>query len=108
MLFGRLGTSPAGRAEISRAINLGLNCAVGMALFSFIGFWLDQRRGGEGRLLCTLLGMTAGLAYGAYEVWKVIRDLNHEAEVACREREARLAGKQSAAGADRQSEPAQE
>lgn len=95
LLFGRLPLSPQARAELSRALNLGLNCAAGMAVFSFAGYWLDQRRGGEGRQLCTLIGMVLGLAYGAYEVWKVVRDLNRQAADACRERSLK-----TGAGAD--------
>ncbi len=82
-MIGKLFLARESRGEMGQALNLGLNCAVGMAVFSFIGYWLDQRRGGD-RLLFTLLGMTLGLAYGAYEVWKVIRMLNRQCEEACR------------------------
>ena len=61
---------------------LGLNFAVGMAVFSFIGFYIDQKRG-KGCILFTILGVFLGLAYGAYEVWKVIRMLNEQVRNAC-------------------------
>ena len=52
-------------------VQLGLNLAVGMALFSVIGYRLDKRRGGG--IFWTLCGTVLGLAYGAYEVWKIVR-----------------------------------
>jgi hypothetical protein len=72
------------RSELSQAVTLGLACAVGMAVFTFAGYWVDQRRGGG--ISFTLTGMVLGLAYGAYEVWKVIRLLNEQAQSATRER----------------------
>lgn len=53
------------------AVNLGLNFAVGMGLFSYIGYRIDQKRGGGG--IFTLAGMFLGLVYGGYEVWKLLR-----------------------------------
>ena len=53
------------------AIHLGLNFAVGMALFTYIGYKIDLKRGGGAGF--TLTGMFMGLIYGAYEVWKLIR-----------------------------------
>ena len=70
--------------EFGPAIMLGMNCAVGMAVFTFLGYWLDQRRGGG--LLFTLIGMILGLVYGGYEVWKVICMLNDRAKTTMRER----------------------
>jgi hypothetical protein len=61
----------------SRAIALGMNLAAGMAVFTFLGYWIDTRRGG-GPGPWTLAGMFTGLLYGAYEVWKVVRPLNRE------------------------------
>jgi hypothetical protein len=52
-------------------LSLGLTMAAGMAFFSFLGYFIDQKRG-EGSLF-TLLGMFLGLAYCFYEVWKVVR-----------------------------------
>lgn len=69
---------PQERSEMGRAVMLGLNFGVGMAVFSFIGYTLDQHRGG-GSMLFTILGLLAGLGYGAYEVWMVIRLLNAQA-----------------------------
>lgn len=86
-MFGNLFLAKENQGELGQALNLGLNCAVGMAVFSFLGYWLDERRGGD-RLLFTLLGMTLGLAYGAYEVWKVIRMLNRQCAEACRKQQS--------------------
>ena len=72
------------RSELSQAVTLGLACAVGMAVFTFAGYWVDQKRGGG--LFFTLTGMVLGLAYGAYEVWKVIRLLNAQVQPVTRER----------------------
>lgn len=71
---------PAERSELGRAVMLGLNFGVGMALFSFVGYYIDQRRGGG--LFFTVSGMVIGLLYGAYEVWIVIRLLNEQARKA--------------------------
>lgn len=65
-------------SDLSQAITLGLTFAVGVAVFSFGGFLLDQRRGGG--ILFTLTGMFIGLAFGAYETWKVILLLNRQAQ----------------------------
>ena len=59
------------------AISLGLNMAVGVVVFTLAGYWLDQRRGG-GKAF-TLCGIFMGLFYGAYEVWKVVRQLSKKA-----------------------------
>jgi hypothetical protein len=56
------------------AANLGLNFAVGMVLLSYLGSQLDRRRGGG--YGWTLTGLTLGLLYGAYEVWKLARQSN--------------------------------
>jgi F0F1-type ATP synthase assembly protein I len=76
--------APEGRSEMGQAVMLGTTFAVGMAVFSFAGYWIDQKRGGG--LLFTVSGMVCGLAYGAYEVWKVIRMLNEQARKTCAER----------------------
>jgi|APCry1669188970_1035186.scaffolds.fasta_scaffold17936_2 F0F1-type ATP synthase assembly protein I len=58
---------------LSRAIALGTNMAAGMAVFTFLGYWIDRWRGGSGTGVWTLVGMFVGLLYGGYEVWKVVR-----------------------------------
>ncbi len=63
--------------DLGRAISLGLTFAVGVAVFSFGGFLIDQRRGGG--ILFTVIGLILGLALGAYETWRVIELLNREA-----------------------------
>jgi len=69
---------PSERSEMGRAVMLGLNFGVGMAVFSCAGFYIDQWRG-RGGMFFTVCGMLAGLGYGAYEVWMVIRMLNAQA-----------------------------
>lgn len=55
-------------------MSIGLNMAVGMAVFSFIGFKLDQKfQSGQ---TCTLIGMLFGLFYCGYEVWKLTKSSN--------------------------------
>ena len=58
------------------AIAFGTNFAAGMAFFTLLGYWADRRTGGGTRW--TLVGLFAGLFYGGYELWKVIRDLNRK------------------------------
>jgi F0F1-type ATP synthase assembly protein I len=58
------------------AIMLGLNMAVGVVVFTLAGYWVDQKRGGG--KAWTLCGIFMGLFYGAYEVWKVVRQLNRK------------------------------
>ena len=69
---------PNERSDLSQAMTLGTTFAVGMAVFSFVGYKIDQRRG-DG-ILFTLLGMFLGLAFGAYETWRVITFLNQQAQ----------------------------
>ena len=71
-------TEPGGRNELGRALMLGMNFAVGMAAFTFLGYYIDGKRGG-GAIFFTLVGIVMGLGYGAYETWIVIRDLNETA-----------------------------
>ena len=86
-MFGKMMLAAGVRGELSQALNLGINFAAGMALFCFLGLWADHRVGHG--IWFTLLGMVLGLSYGAYEVWKVIRILNRQAEEAMKARAAR-------------------
>jgi len=54
--------------------SLGLGMAAGMAVFTFIGYKIDQSRGG-GRSF-TLGGIFLGLLYCGYEVWKLVKRSN--------------------------------
>ena len=54
------------------AVSLGLNMTAGMIMFSFIGHWIDEKRGGG--YIATLIGMFLGLFYCGYEVWKIVRN----------------------------------
>lgn len=60
--------------KAGQAITLGTNIAVGVGLFTFLGYYADKKSGGG--FLWTLFGMGIGLVYGAYEIWKVIRIIN--------------------------------
>ena len=66
------------------AISLGLQMAVGVAIFTALGYYVDRRRGG-GKAF-TLAGVFLGLFYGGYEVWKIVRQINEEAEAQERRR----------------------
>ena len=59
-------------------MSLGLNMLGGMIVFSGIGYFLDQKRGGGVAL--TLSGMFLGLFYCGYEVWKVIHRLTENSK----------------------------
>lgn len=78
LMWKQFFRQPNARSDISQALTLGTTFAVGMAIFSFAGFKIDQRRGGG--ILFTLLGMFLGLAFGAYETWRVITFLNQQAQ----------------------------
>ena len=73
------------RSDLGRAVTLGMSFAIGMAVFSFLGYYIDQKRG-PGSMLFTIFGIILGLSYGAYEVWIVIRMLNEEAKKAMEHR----------------------
>ena len=53
------------------AMSLGFNMVAGMAFFSFLGYYIGQKRGEE--QVWTLGGMFLGLIYCGYEVWKIVR-----------------------------------
>ena len=63
------------KAGIGAAIGFGTTFAVGVAVFTGIGWWIDEKRGGETQWF-TLGGIFAGLLFGAYELWKLLRILN--------------------------------
>ena len=66
------------RRKATPAANFGINFAVGVALLAYIGYRIDEKRGGG--VLWTLCGVFLGLAYGAYETWKFVRLLNRNEE----------------------------
>ena len=51
--------------------------AGGVVVFTLAGYYLDQKRGGG--KAWTLCGIFMGLFYGAYEVWKVVRQISGKA-----------------------------
>ncbi len=59
-----------GRPKNIPGISLGINIAVGMALFTILGNWIDQKLGDEHFWI--LIGMFVGLFYCGYEIWKLI------------------------------------
>ncbi|MFA5060056.1 MAG: AtpZ/AtpI family protein [Candidatus Omnitrophota bacterium] len=56
-------------------VSIGLNVATGMFVFSYLGFLADKKWGGQA---WTLVGILLGLVYSAYEIWKLIRQLNDQ------------------------------
>lgn len=56
---------------MSSAVLLGSSFALAMGLFAWLGHQWDERRGTAP--WGVLAGVGLGLAYGAYEVWKLIR-----------------------------------
>ena len=70
------GGRPSGRGPLAEALMLGTNMVVAVAVFAFLGHWVDSRRGGGD--FWTLVGAVVGLAVAGYEVWKVVRMLNAE------------------------------
>jgi len=53
------------------AFSLGFNLAAGMAIFSYGGYLIDKKTGGDNWIL---VGMFLGLLYGAYEIWKLVKN----------------------------------
>jgi hypothetical protein len=65
---------PEPRRTIGAAISFGTNFTGGMLVFALGGRYLDRRW--PSGWSWTLTGMFLGLAYGAYELWKLVRQLN--------------------------------
>ena len=63
------------RSFVGAAISFGTTFAGGVAVFAALGWWIDKKRGGETQWF-TLGGIFAGLLFGAYELWKLLRLLN--------------------------------
>jgi len=59
------------------AMGLGTQLLSGMVVCTAAGWWVDRKIGGGGRTW-TLVGILAGLVYGGYEVWCLIRVLTRE------------------------------
>ena len=55
-------------------LSIGLNIAVGVGLFVFLGSWLGRKTGHE--QIGMIIGGICGLLYGAYEIWKLIKRTN--------------------------------
>ncbi|MCA9399470.1 MAG: AtpZ/AtpI family protein [Candidatus Omnitrophica bacterium] len=56
-------------------LTLGINIAAGMAIFTFLGYWFDQKQETE---YGVMIGACFGLVYMFYEIWKVVRDTNNK------------------------------
>jgi F0F1-type ATP synthase assembly protein I len=84
------GDQPGSGGELSQAVMLGLNFAVGMAVCTFVGYSVDRWRGGG--IFFTACGMAMGLAYGGYHVWRVVRVLKAQSEALRRSRAGTEAG----------------
>ena len=68
----------AARRKAMPAVSLGINFAVGVALLTYIGFKIDEKRGSGNAW--TLCGIFLGLMYGAYETWKLVRTMSKNDE----------------------------
>ena len=68
---------------VGQAIQLGTTLVVAVAVFTLLGYYVDRKRGGGH--LWIICGLVLGLAYDAYEVWKVVRRLNDPEEEASAE-----------------------
>ena len=58
-------------SEPKISLTLGLNLAVGMALCTWVGHWVDSRW--KTSYVFTILGACLGLVYMFYELWKIAR-----------------------------------
>ena len=67
------GSRNSGGKGAGRALSIGFEFAVGIAVFTFGGYWLDQKAGGGQRW--TLTGFGLGVLYAAYELWKAVQNL---------------------------------
>lgn len=57
------------------ASSLGMNIAVGMFIFFYIGYRLELK---YGQSYWTLGGIGLGLFYLGYQIWKLIKDINQK------------------------------
>jgi len=55
---------------------IGLNMAVGMAVFTLLGYAIGNKTGQMAG--CLLIGIALGLFYCGYEVWKLIKQTNQK------------------------------
>ncbi len=62
--------------KYATAMSLGINMGAGMAVFTYLGYYIDQKRGGGQAF--TLGGIFLGLFYCGYEVWKIVRKQSEE------------------------------
>ena len=68
--------SSGDRRRFGPAVSLGYTLTAGMIVFTLVGYWIDKKRGTDG--VWTLCGMFAGLLYGGYEVWKLVKSVEEE------------------------------
>ncbi len=62
------------RRFVGGALGFGSSFAVGMALFSLGGHWLDVKYDKEP--VFTLIGVFLGFIYGGWELWKLVAATN--------------------------------
>ncbi|MDA0322215.1 MAG: AtpZ/AtpI family protein [Verrucomicrobia bacterium] len=70
--------NPVGKRPLVVVANSGLSMASGVILFGAVGYAIDRRRGGG--VVYTVGGILLGLLLGMYELWKLVRRLNHRSE----------------------------
>ena len=73
-----MGSKDSGRSKNIPSVTLGINIAAGMALFTFAGNWIDKKLGDQH--VWILVGIFLGLFYCGYEIWKLIRQSDHDQE----------------------------
>jgi F0F1-type ATP synthase assembly protein I len=61
----------------SKAAYLGYTMIATMIVFTGIGFWLDKEFNTQNQGL-TLAGIFLGLLFCAYEVWKLLQEINQK------------------------------
>lgn len=54
-------------------MHFGWQLLGGMAVLIGAGYWLDLKMGSQ---WCTVIGLVAGVGYGALMVWRLVRDSN--------------------------------
>ncbi len=65
------------RRFVGGALGFGSSFAVGMAIFSLSGHWIDVKYDKEA--IFTLSGVFMGFFYGAWEIWKLVAESNRSA-----------------------------
>ena len=63
------------RTPTIASLSIGLNVAVGIGGFTYLGYWLDKK---QETAFWIFVGLALGLFYLGYEIWKLIKDTNDQ------------------------------